>query len=93
MYVCKDGHMAIRRAVQGKKGIGINRVVTYYFDISKCQICSMIDGCYKAEAKTKTYSVSIKSEPHSEQAAFQETEYFKNKAGENGTTSKVRTVS
>ncbi len=28
MYVCKAGHMAIRKAVQGKKGVGSNQVTT-----------------------------------------------------------------
>ena len=32
------------------------------------------------ELKTKTYSVSIKSELHQDQMAFQETEYYKEKA-------------
>mgnify|MGYP003519327368 FL=1 len=36
--------------------------------------------CYKEGAKSKTYSVSIKSDVHQEQSAFQETEYFKEKA-------------
>lgn len=77
MYVCTAGHLAIRKAVQGKKGIGQNQTMTYYFDVDKCRTCPQAAGCYKAGAKSKTYSVSIKSEPHAEHAAFQETEYFK----------------
>ena len=38
------------------------------------------EGCYKEGAKTKTYSISIKSELHQEQIAFQETDYYKEKA-------------
>jgi transposase len=82
MYVCKAGHMAIRKARQGKKGVGTNQVDTYYFDIKKCKSCPFRDGCYKEGAKSKSYSVSIKSEQHSEQAKFQESEYFKGKAKE-----------
>ena len=41
------------------------------------QILSLTQGCYQAGAKTKTYSVSLKSEPHTEQAVFQETLQFK----------------
>lgn len=37
----------------------------------------MREGCYKEGAKSKTYSVSIKSVEHKEQTAFQETEHFK----------------
>ena len=33
MFVCPAGHLAIRKAQQGKKDVGINQVNTYYFDI------------------------------------------------------------
>jgi hypothetical protein len=82
MYVCKAGHMAIRKAKQGKKGEGRNQVHTYYFDIEKCKHCPFKEGCYKEGAKSKTYSVSIKSNEHTEQAKFQESEYFKDKTKE-----------
>ncbi len=82
MYVCKAGHMAIRKARQGKKGEGKNQQDTYYFDVEKCKHCPLKEGCYKEGAKTRTYSVTIKSEEHSEQMLFQETEYFKAKSKE-----------
>jgi len=82
MYVCKAGHMAIRKARQGKKNVGSNQSETYYFDIDKCKRCSMKEGCYKEGAKSKTYSISIKSIPHQEQSEFQESEYFKEKSKE-----------
>lgn len=82
MYVCKAGHMAIRKARQGKKGVGKNQVDTYYFDVDKCKRCPLRLGCYKEGAKSKTYSVSLKSDQHSSQAKFQETEYFKEKTRE-----------
>jgi hypothetical protein len=82
MYVCKAGHMAIRKARQGKKGVADNQTHTYYFDIEKCRVCPFREGCYKEGAKSKTYSVSIKSNEHTEQAKFQETEYFKEKSKE-----------
>ena len=80
MYVCPAGHIAIRKAKQGKKNVGQNQVNTYYFDVEKCKTCPLRNGCYKEGAKSKTYSVSIKSDVHQEQSAFQETEYFKEKA-------------
>jgi len=40
MFVCQAGHIAIRKARQGKKGIGENQVDTYYFDIEKCKTCA-----------------------------------------------------
>ncbi len=74
--------MAIRKARQGRKDVGKNQVDTYYFDISKCRQCPLKEGCYKEGAKTKSYSVSIKSAEHSAQKIFQESEYFKGKAKE-----------
>ena len=80
MFVCPAGHLAIRKAQQGKKNEGANQVNTYYFAVEKCKTCPLKKGCYKEGAKSKSYSVSIKSHIHKEQIAFQETEYFKEKA-------------
>jgi transposase len=80
LYVCKAGHMAIRKARQGKKDVGTNQTDTYYFDVEKCKRCSFREGCYKEGAKSKTYSVSMKSDVHTEQMAFQESESFKEQA-------------
>jgi len=82
MYICKAGHMASRKARQGKKGVGKNQVDTYYFDVEKCKNCPFKDGCYKEGARTKTYSVTIKSNIHTEQEQFQESAYFKEKSKE-----------
>jgi len=81
-YVCKAGHLATRRARQGKKDRGKNQTDTYYFDVEKCKLCQLREGCYKEGAKSKTYSVSIKSQEHLTQATFQESEAFKAKAKE-----------
>jgi len=80
MFVCPAGHMAIRKARQGKKNVGENQVDTYYFDVENCRNCPLKEGCYKPGAKTKSYSVSIKSDLHQEQMAFQETDHYKEKA-------------
>ncbi|KAA6333845.1 hypothetical protein EZS27_014718 [termite gut metagenome] len=80
MFVCPAGHMAIRKARQGKKDEGTNQKDTYYFDVEKCKTCVLKEGCYKPDAKTKSYSVSIKCDEHREQLNFQETDYFKEKA-------------
>ena len=60
-FVCPAGHLAIRKARQNKKNVGKNQVDTYYFDVEKCKIYPLKVGCYKEDAKSKTYSVSIKS--------------------------------
>ena len=33
--------MAIRKARQGKKGVGANQIDTYYFDVEKCKRCPL----------------------------------------------------
>jgi IS5 family transposase len=82
MYVCKAGHMAIKKFRQGKKGVAVNQTDTYYFDIKNCKHCLYKDGCYKEGAKSKSYSISIKSAEHTEQTKFQESDYFKEKSKE-----------
>ena len=79
MYVCKAGHIAIRKARTGKKAVGKNQRDKYYFDIEKCKVCPFKEGCYQEGAKSKTYSVTIKSNAHSEQEKFQENDFFKEK--------------
>lgn len=79
MFVCPAGHLAIRKARGGKKNIGENQVDTYFFDVEKCKTCPLRDNCYKPGAKTKTYSVSLKSGLHSQQMDFQETDLYKEK--------------
>jgi len=79
MFVCPAGHLAIRKVRGGKKNDGTNQVHTYFFDVEKCKTCPLRDNCYKAGAKTKSYSVSIKSDTHQQQMAFQETYLYKEK--------------
>ena len=82
MFVCPAGHMAIRKARQGKRDGRWNQVWTYYFDTEKCKTCSHREGCYKAGAKVKTYSVSIRTEEQDRLMEFQKTPEFKVKARE-----------
>ena len=80
MFVCPAGHMAIQKSKQGKKNVGTNQILTFYFDVEKCKTCPLRDGCYKPGAKSKSYSVSIKSDLHKAQMDFQESELYKEKA-------------
>ena len=82
MYMCKAGHIAIKKARGGRKGVAVNQTYNYHFDIEKCKHCQYKEGCYKDGAKSKTYSVSIKSDEHTDQAKFQESDYFKEKSKE-----------
>ena len=79
MFVCPAGHMAERKARQGKKGQGTNQTMVYFFDIQKCKTCSRRNGCYKEGSKCKTYSVQIKAEQHQQQANFEKTDEFREK--------------
>jgi len=80
MFVCPAGHMAVRRAIQGAKKSDENQRYAYYFDIEKCKVCRLKQGCYKEGAKSKSYSVSINSKEHEEQIEFQNSYYFKDKS-------------
>lgn len=81
LYVCPAGHLAtgksLRKRKNSKKRKNRNSEVQYRFDIEKCKVCPLRDGCYKEGAKSKTYTVSVKSSEHKEQEAFQETELFR----------------
>lgn len=77
MYVCKQGHMAVRKAYHQRKSSKENPRIFYYFDIDKCKLCPQRQGCLKEGAKSKSYTVTIKSDRHKEQKEFQESEYFK----------------
>lgn len=84
-YVCQAGHMSFKKtSTRPKKHAkdGTGTVESYYFDVEKCKSCPFKVGCYKEGAKTKSYSVSIKHHVHEEQAAFQESDYFKEKSKE-----------
>ena len=82
MVVCPAGHLAIKKSKQERKNTGKNNRIMYFFDVEKCKKCANRDGCYKEGAKTKSYSITIKSNLHKEQLAFQETDYFKERAKE-----------
>ncbi|MFL0253355.1 transposase, partial [Clostridium neuense] len=82
MYVCQEGHMAFKKTIQKKNNTKKNQTEQYFFDVNKCKCCPSREGCYKEGNKTKTYSVTILSNPHKEQIKFQESEYFQEKSKE-----------
>ncbi|MFC7063817.1 transposase, partial [Halobacillus seohaensis] len=63
-YVCPAGHLATKKAIKKRKDSSQNPQLKYYFDVEKCKVCPLREGCYKEGAKTKTYSVTIKSNEH-----------------------------
>lgn len=84
MYQCKAGHLAVHKYTEKRSTEKPNRNprTIYSFDIKKCKTCPYQEGCYKKGAKRKTYTETIICDSHSEQAKFQETEYFKGKMKE-----------
>ena len=76
MYVCKAGHMAIKKIRTGSKKKN-EQVESYFFDVEKCKHCPSKKGCYKKGAKTKTFNVKIKDDIHIAQMDYMETEEFK----------------
>ena len=52
-------------------------VHVYFFDVEKSKTCTSREGSYKPGSKTKSYSISIKSDDHKAQMEFQQTERFK----------------
>ena len=86
MYVCKAGHMAFKKQKQ-KIRAGHNKnletqVETYFFDVEKCKHCKYREGCYKEGARTKTYSVTLKSDIQIKHMDFMQTEEFDKLYGE-----------
>lgn len=82
MYVCKAGHMAVRKEKSARKKEKKNPQIKYLFDVVKCKNCPLKEGCYKEGSKSKTYTITIKSNIHKKQEEFQASEYFKEKAKE-----------
>ena len=84
MYQCKAGHLAVHKYLDKRKNAKKNRNprMIYFFDVEKCKSCPYREGCYKEGSKKKSYSETLICDSHSEQAKFQETEYFKEKAKE-----------
>ena len=79
LYVCPAGHMALYK--ERKNRINDNRhrnaKFIYFFDVDKCKVCPLRDGCYKPGAKSRTYHVTIKTDEQIEQLEFQESDAFK----------------
>jgi IS5 family transposase len=75
MYVCKAGHMAITKRKSGSKKKGTS-VECYFFDVEKCKRCPHKEGCYKKDAKTKTFNVKIKDDLHIKHMDYMKTDEF-----------------
>ena len=78
MYVCKAGHMAIKKVHQkGNKHNNYTEVDNYFFDVEKCKHCPFRKGCYKEGSKTKSFNITIKKDIHINHMDYMETSEFK----------------
>ena len=48
----------------------------YFFDIDKCKVCPLRNGCYRPGAKSKCFNVTIKTEAQKELLEYQKTPEF-----------------
>lgn len=74
---CPAGHLAVSQRYEKRTNAKKNDRIKYCFNVNQCRVCPHREGCYKENAKTKTYSITIKSDYHEKQESFQRTEYFK----------------
>lgn len=77
MFVCPAGHMAVRKETDRRSDGSRSVRVRYFFDVEKCKVCPLREGCYRDGASRKTYSVRIKSGMHRRQEEFQKTDEFR----------------
>ena len=79
MYVCKAGHMAIKKRhsiIRDTRYNSQSEVESYLFDIEKCKYCPYKEGCYKEGSKSKTYNVTIKNDVHIKHMDYMKTDEF-----------------
>ena len=80
MFVCPAGHMAVSRSKPQQKtnvpGKYHNPVIVFSFDVERCKVCPLREGCYKPGAKKKTYSVRVLANTHKKQMEYEKTSEF-----------------
>ncbi|CAN7219861.1 IS1182 family transposase [Rossellomorea sp. LjRoot5] len=76
-YMCPAGHLSKNSGHIKKRDKNRNTRIKFYWDIEECKECPIREGCYTEGAKTKSYSLTIKSKEHSEHETFQHSEEFK----------------
>ena len=80
MYTCPAGHLAIeKRIIRYKDRSKGNDRMQFKFDPEKCSCCKLRDKCLSKGAKTRYYSIPIRTPEQEEQMRFGETEEFKEK--------------
>ena len=57
MFICPNGHLAVRKRSVTYKNDNGRKATFYTFDRAKCSVCPQREKCLKG-AKTKTFSVT-----------------------------------
>lgn len=79
MYACTAGHMEIKKVRNGgKKNPEKAQQTTFFFDVNKCKVYPLKNGCYNDGSKTKTFTFRKPSKLHQDQVDSQNSEEFKN---------------
>ena len=80
---CPAGHLATHRMYNPRNTEKKNNPhYEYRFDVEKCKQCPLRDGCYKPEAKYKTYHQTILPDVQKEHIEFEKTSVFRDKMRE-----------
>jgi IS5 family transposase len=78
-FICPAGHMSTHSRIHQRKGKPENPRKSYFFDVKKCKICPLREGCYKEGSQNKAYSISVKTQEQIKQQEFVNTPHFKEK--------------
>lgn len=80
MFVCPAGHLAIKKALHGKKkkhGDKEPLYITYFFDVNKCKYCPLAKECGYKGGASRTYSHKLEmADIHKSHQLKQESEEY-----------------
>lgn len=76
---CRNGELAVKKTTSIDRGVVRHM---YWFDVKKCQTCPYREGCYKAGAKTRTFSFKERETYQEEFLEFTDSEEYKTKIKE-----------
>ena len=76
---CRNGDLAVKKTTSIDRGVVRHM---YWFDVKKCQTCPYREGCYKAGAKTRTFSFKERETYQEEFLEFTDSEEYKTKIKE-----------
>ncbi|MDO4496667.1 MAG: IS1182 family transposase [Bacteroidales bacterium] len=80
---CPAGHLSIGRSYNPRNTEKKNNPhYEYKFDVEKCKICPLREGCYKPGAKHKYYVQTILPDVQKEHIEFEKTKLFRDKMKE-----------